>query len=278
MIVQSPLRYQGNKRRLLPRILENVPDVPRAIDAFGGSATVCANLPNLHRIYNELSPTTYNIVHLLANMTPIQLYRKVMNIVVQFGLTRDDKDAYLKFRDHVTANPTPLNVYVIHRFAHNCMIRFGKTNGKFNSDFGKRQIDPDRLLEELTLFHGRMHSVHYFNGSYETVLKTVKKSLGRDTFVYLDPPYYASGAMVYEGGWSPDRERRLLHVLDELDKTGTKFMLSNILKHRDRTNPLLIDWIKQRKHRTIHLDINYSYGRTYDPSDAGTDEVIVMNY
>lgn len=275
MQINSPVRYQGSKRKLIDTILEHAPDVPRAIDVFGGSAVVTANLPHAKRLYNELSPHVFDIVDWLST-EPIKNYRAIERMVKKYDLSRENETQFLNFRTRINKVPTPLGHYVAHRFAHSNLLRFN-LSGMFNAPFGKREIDFKQLRIELTQFAASMHSVKKTNLDYVQLFKQQHRILDSNTFVYLDPPYYASGAMQY-GTWGEWQERQLLHCLDVLDSYGCRFMLSNVFSHRGFENPYLMQWAEARKHRTIHLDVDYQMARAYDQTDNKTDEVLIMNY
>ena len=54
-------------------------------------------------------------------------------------------------------------------------------------------------------------------------------------FVYADPPYLIACATYNEqGGWGEREERALFDFLDELDKRGVPFALSNVLRSKGR--------------------------------------------
>ena len=57
-------------------------------------------------------------------------------------------------------------------------------------------------------------------------------------------------------GWGKNDEHRLYKWLDRLNETGNLFVLSNIVKHGEKTNHILLDWLdrsnydsKEIKHR-----------------------------
>ena len=66
-----------------------------------------------------------------------------------------------------------------------------------------------------------------------------------------------------------EEEKRLLNYLQQLHKRGIKFMLSNVLQHKDKTNQLLIDWVKENRFKIIEFDGKARKSR---------NEVIIVNY
>lgn len=280
MTAISPIRYQGNKRSLIPIILENTPsvkDCPRMIDAFGGSATVCLNMPQKFRVYNELSPQVFEIVKMLAEQDPKKTLGQVKRLVKHWCLTNSNEQNYDAFRTVVQKKRTPILHYVAHRHSHSNMLRFNQ-QGIFNVPFGDRGLIGkfDELENELRVFHELMQGVHMTNMKYNKLLARVQDKLDCNTFCYFDPPYLASGAMQY-GKWTERDENNLLSVLEALNRRGVPWMLSNVLSHRHFENTILKRWLK--KHATTVLYPNKSYALNNGQSGShSTVEILAMNY
>jgi len=66
--------------------------------------------------------------------------------------------------------------------------------------------------------------------------------------------------------------------LDELNRKGIRFALSNVLEHKGRTNGILSEWSKKY---TIY-DLNFNYincnYKTKDKLEDITREVLITNY
>ncbi|RRD66796.1 MULTISPECIES: DNA adenine methylase, partial [unclassified Desulfovibrio] len=74
--------------------------------------------------------------------------------------------------------------------------------------------------------------------------------LGENDLVYCDPPYLISTGSYNDGkrgfkDWTTVEETQLLELLDQLDKQGVKFALSNVLYHKGLSNDILIEWSKK---------------------------------
>ncbi|EBY9527475.1 hypothetical protein D5P86_00655 [Salmonella enterica subsp. enterica serovar Infantis] len=281
MTAISPIRYQGNKRSLIPLILEHTPSIkecPRMIDAFGGSGTVTINMPQQFRVYNELSTPVYEIVKLLSEQDPKKTMTQIKRIVKKWALTNTGEWQYDEFRKHVQKKRDPLLHYIAHRHAHSNMLRFNQ-QGVYNVGFGNRGLIGkfDELEQELTDFYWRMQGVHVTNMKYNQLLARVYKQLNSSTFCYFDPPYLASGAMQYGPKWTERHEHNLLATLAWLNKQGCPWMLSNVIEHRHFSNDLLKRWL--RKHATTVLYPNKSYAMNNGQSGShGTVEILAMNY
>ena len=64
------------------------------------------------------------------------------------------------------------------------------------------------------------------------------------------------------------RERELLSKLDEIDKAGVRFGLSNVLESKGKENTILKEWAK--RYKVNYLEHTYSNCLLYT-SDAADD-------
>jgi len=94
------------------------------------------------------------------------------------------------------------------------------------------------------------------------------------TGIYIDPPYLIS-ASEYNKNWLETEEKRLLALLDELDKKKIKFALSNILIHKGNTNKILSEWSK--KYNQVIIQSNYISFNDNTIKES-TKEVLITNY
>ena len=100
------------------------------------------------------------------------------------------------------------------------------------------------------------------------------------SFFYADPPYLITCATYNEqGGWTEKDEYDLLSYLEQLDKKGIRFALSNVLESKGKKNKILADWIKKhKKFKAILLDYDYSNSNYHTKREGVTKEVLVVNY
>lgn len=274
-MILSPIRYQGSKRKLIKNILALVPKSSRAIDVFGGSGVVCANLKHKRRVYNDFDYKVMHLVLMLSKNSPESNLKNFRRIIKKYELDRTNEEGFFELRSDYNKGFNPSLLYVLHRYAHSNMIRHNSKN-EFNVGFGKRQVDDWKLEQEIYQFFYAMNDVDVNCLDFANLLKHYKSKLNSSTFVYFDPPYLASGDMQYSGGWSEEQEEHLLHCLSVLRKNNVPFMLSNVLRHRDKENKLLIKWSKKERVKTHHIKMDYNLARAYDQSDNGTDEVLIL--
>ena len=98
--------------------------------------------------------------------------------------------------------------------------------------------------------------------------------INENTFIYLDPPYLITLGSYNDGkrgfnGWTEKDEIKLLEFLSKINKMGVKFMLSNVLEHKEKKNELLIKWINDNGFRVIEYT---------EKARKSRKEVIIVNY
>ena len=95
-----------------------------------------------------------------------------------------------------------------------------------------------------------------------------------------DCPYTNTSAVYNEkrafGGWSIEDDKKLFKCLENLNKKGIKWGLSNVFENRGKTNQHLIDWCNENGWHVYHLERNYNPFRGGDKSN--NDEVFISNY
>jgi len=198
------------------------------------------------------------------------------------GLKNFNKDGYMKLREHF--NNSNLDIYnrafhllVLLSYGFNNDIRFN-SSGKFNMPIGKTDFNGsmrDKLKSFKQGTSGK--NIKFYLADFSIVKEF---ELGKNDFVYVDPPYLITNAVYNENaGWGEQQEKKLLETLDYLHKTGVKFALSNVLSKEGKTNTILASWIKKNGFKVI--DINYHYrSASYNKKNRGANEkeIVVLNY
>lgn len=276
-LIQSPIAYTGSKRRLLPQILPLLPkDTELFIDLFCGSCSVAINstAPTIW-CNDNLSP----LIDILKGFqqSGASCIQKFEEIIELNNLTKEDKEAFIAFRDKVRTNPTWEELYVLMCHSFNNQMRFNK-KGLYNSPFGQRTLNQN-TKENIKNFCKVISNknVSFMNLQYYQLDLFEVYNFpcdNRKKFFYIDPPYYLSDT-VYNDKWGSFAEKRLYFFLDTLEHSGYNFAMSNNLQ----MNTFLNDSNFIKKYHVEYLDMDYkncSYHRGEKTRE--TQEVLIMNY
>ncbi len=280
----------GGKFKLLKEILPLFPnDIDRFIDLFGGGFNVGINVNCNSIIYNDTYTQVVDLLQKFSEYTPEEVHQKIIDTITEYGLSRSDlngyeaygcnsnnglgeynKPKYFKLREDYNKNPDWVKFYTLIACSFSNQIRFN-SKGEFNMPYGKRDYNTS-LQNKLKTFIEELHkkNITFKNEDFRAYKNDVKQG----DFLYCDPPYYNSVATYNEqGGWSESDEKDLLELLDEVNKQGIRFALSNNLKY---DNPLLDEW--KNKYNVHYLNGNYS-NCNYQKKDKSKDiEVLITNY
>lgn len=298
--IKSPLNYTGGKSKLLPQIYPFFPSEIRTfVDLFCGGANVGINIHANHIIYNDSNQYLIGLYKVFNKYDFETIKSQVEKIISKYGLSDStkngysfygcesgtglgtyNKEPYLRLRKAFNDKTQKDDSYYFYLFTlivycFNNQIRFnGK--GEFNLSVGKRDFNSN-IKENLKRF---VEALHKQDSEFLTrdFREISVNELQTGDFVYCDPPYLITTASYNESnGWLPTDEQDLLDYLDKLNDKGIKFALSNVIRHKGRTNEILIRWAE--KYNMYALNFNYN-NSSYHGKNKGelTEEVLIRNY
>lgn len=259
--------YTGNKQDLLPKLFELFPDrrhYHRFVDCFCGGLSVSLNVPK-PVLSNDYDKTLIGVYQMLKRAPDLS---EVRELIAKKGLNKENKEAYLDFREEYNQHRDPLWLYVLilHSFSN---VNRTNEKGEFNAHFGYRTINTS-TVKRFEHFKNNVDGIEFRSGSYSDI------EINDNDFVYCDPPYLITDA-VYNKFWNADRERELYAFLDSLHERGIWFGLSNVTHHAGKQNDILIEWMK--KYTVHNLDKKYLLGQHTESYEQNkTQEVYVCNY
>jgi len=297
-IKRSPLFYVGDKYRLMKQLLDLFPkEINHFYEPFVGGGTVFLNVEAEKYFLNDIDKHLVNIhKFLIPNAEkPEDFFRDVEEVIHKYKLShsykndivpdslkkefkktyyaRFNKEGYEKLRVHVNKNKknNPLILYILLIYGFNRMLRFNG-GGKFNLpvgnvDFNKNVASALNDYFEFVQDKKIKFTTQDFRKYFE------KRVYEKGDFVYLDPPYLIA-ASEYNKLWGENAEVSLLHFIDELDKKGVNFALSNVTHYNGSRNDLLIKWMKKYK---VH-DIKSNYISYHNNTKKKIKEVLITNY
>jgi len=297
-IRRSPLFYVGDKYKLMKQLINLFPpEIDDFYEPFVGGGTVFLNIKARRYFLNDIDQNLVSIhQYLIKNSNnPAYFFNRVEKIIYKYNLSRSfkedvipdslkrewkktylarfNKKGYERLRNCVNKNTDndPLILYTLLIYGFNRMLRFNG-GGKFNLPVGN--VDFNKNVERaLYNYFGFVQNKEIILSSkdFRRVFSEIKPS--KDDFVYLDPPYLITSSE-YNKLWSQESESDLLHLVDNLNKKGIKFALSNVTHYNGYKNELLIRWM--RKYKIHKIESNYiSY---HNNGKKKIKEVFVTNY
>ena len=281
--IKPIIKWVGGKTRIMNKIIDNIPKkFNNYYEPFLGGASVFLNMPYEKKaVINDFNKDVISLYKFIKDK-PKELIKMLKNIQKQYNKLPDidtKKDYFLLKRKKFNKLK---NNYNLERAALYVFINKTCFNGKMTvnkeenltSCFGKHDkiniVDEDNIFNFSNLLS---NNVLIKNEDYATIIKEAKKG----DFVYLDSPYIPDDKTKWNaqynigGGWSYDDFMRYFDTLDELNKKGAYFMMSN------SDSKMVRKWLKNKKYRIKHIPIM----RTISGSAEGRGikkEVIVMNY
>lgn len=283
--IKSPLNYIGGKHKILPQISPLFPQkINCFVDLFAGGANVGINIKANEIILNDNLVYLIDMFQLLAKKSENEILEYIDNTITKLDLSLTNTVGYSKLREQYNKNKNPLDLLILTFFSFNHQIRFN-SNHEFNTPFGKNRSRYNaNIKKNLIDFINALNSkkVIFTKVDFD---KFDFSKLGKDDFVYCDPPYLITVGTYNDGkrgftGWNNEQEQKLLSILDSLDKRKIKFALSNLLTHKDKKNDLLNIWVKENGYKIHRINKDYTNSNYHTSTRDGalTQEVLITNY
>lgn len=283
-MLKSPMNYIGNKYRLLSQMLELFPN-PETIrgsflDLFAGGLDVSINYPAKHIIANDINYHLIEIYKEFQKSTYGDVIKYLDSMIEKYDLSKTNKEAFLQFRDYYnsqdTASRNPLDLYLLINYSFNYQIRFNSSH-EYNNPFGaNRSSFNNSLRARLQPFMSLIALIDFISKDFREV------SLDNVDFIYADPAYTLSIGSYNDGkrgfkGWGLQDDIDLMTYLDEADKRGIKFALSDVLVHKGKEHKEMIAWSsKYHVHDMVCSYDNCNYQT--ENKNYTTREVLITNY
>jgi DNA adenine methylase len=297
-IKRSPLFYVGDKYRLMKQLLSLFPEeIDSFYEPFVGGGTVFLNVSANKYYLNDNDKNLISIQRFLISSAnnPILFFKNVEKIIKKYHLSRSyredivplslkkewkktylarfNKEGYEKLKVCVNKNikNDPLVLYILLIYGFNRMLRFNG-GGRFNLPVGNVDFNKN-VVNALNDYFSFVKDKNIKIGIKDFRSYFTDRIYGKNDFVYLDPPYLITSSE-YNKYWDEKSEVDLLKKIDELDKKGVKFALSNVTHYNDKENSFLIKWMKKYK---IHK-IDSNYINYHNNGKKEIKEVLITNY
>lgn len=280
--IKAPMNYIGNKYRIMGQIQRWFPKkIDLMVDVFCGGCDVTFNTSANEHIANDLNFFVIDIYREFQRLGVEETIHRIDDIINEWKLTKEDKAAYERFRNHYNATRNPLDLYVLMCYSFNYQFRFNSAH-EYNNPFGKDRSSFNEVMRDnLSRLQGIIEQVRYFSCDFREFDYSLMKE---GDFLYADPPYLITCGSYNDGkrgfkGWGENDEKALYDILDSLNERGIRFALSNVSHHKGVTNNILLDWKKERKYHMHKINFNYNNCNYHTKNgDNVTQEVLVTNY
>ncbi|MFN8289529.1 MAG: Dam family site-specific DNA-(adenine-N6)-methyltransferase [Chitinophagaceae bacterium] len=241
-IIIPPIKSQGIKTKLVPWIMEVIPETKgKWIEPFLGTGVVAFNARFKHAILNDANP---HIIEFYKGVQSGQITGpKMKKYLEEEGAKlsvagNEGYDHYREIRNRFNLSFSPYDFIFLSRAGFNGMMRFSK-KGHWNIPFCKK---PDRFAQAyVTKIVNQLENVSkiiqpepkwlFYSKPFSEIIPLATK----DDIIYCDPPYF--GRYVdYYNGWTEEDEETLFNQLSE---TKAKFILSTWHHNNWRENEMI---------------------------------------
>jgi DNA adenine methylase Dam len=272
-MLKSPLNYAGSKHNLMYQLLQHFPkkeSVDTFYDVFAGGLSVSINTDYYKTVSNDIITPLIDFYRNLDIASKSGLMEEEILKIKSFSINKESQDEFNAIREKFNINGDPYLFFALVSSCTNNMMRFNKSF-KFNQSFGKRTIN-DSTLQKLRDYCSVLQNknISFVNFSYQQLFKF--HSISKNDFIYLDPPYLISEAG-YNAYWSKSSEESLYELLYELDKSGIRFVMSNLLTHKGIDNPYL-----HKFNRFSIIKLDYDYEKVSRKKGGESSEIIIKNF
>lgn len=223
--MKSFLKYCGGKAKLLPSILNIVPDFENYFEPFvgGGSVFLNINLENKACSISDINSNLINCYNIIKNnlealITELSNNVKYSNTLESYLSNRNRYNA-IKNLDSEKVEQAALFIY-LNKCGFNGMYRENKS-GIFNVPFGNMKnpiICNSELLGKVSKY---LQDINISNGDYKTITPM------QGDLVYLDPPYHGAFNSYTLSPFDIKEQIELKEFIDLLTKSNVKIILSN---------------------------------------------------
>ena len=296
-IIRSPFFYVGDKYRLMPQLRQLFPrDISTYIEPFAGGGSSFINTVAERYIVNDINFYVVELHKALSSYVgrPEELFQRLYDLIDKYGLScsfkksfvpselkrkyvktyyaQYNKEAYLQLRADFNEGHDLLILYLLLIYGFNHMIRFNRA-GQFNLPVGNVDFNKNvyEAIRNYLRFMAR-NDVTFYNLDFSQFLDQIKPDA--NAYIYFDQPYLISDSE-YNKHWDESEERRLCQCLDELDRKGIRFGVTNLVSHKGASNEIFLSWAG--KYLTYDISSNYiSFNDNTIKADSR--EVFVTNY
>lgn len=273
-LISPFLKWVGGKRQLIDKITPHLPvnlAKLKYFEPFIGGGALFFHLQNKASVINDANSELINTyLAVRDNLDELLKHLATHKNTSDYFYELRERDRGEHFNNMSQVERASRLIY-LNKTCFNGLYRVNAA-GEFNSPFGNYSnpnIINEPVLRSVSLFLNSS-KIQILNTDYAQALKKA----GKNSFVYLDPPYHpvssSSNFTGYvQGGWREEDHVRLKQVCDELTSKGVKFLLSN------SNAEIISNLYKDYKITTIKA--NRAINSVAEKRGA-VDELLIKNY
>jgi len=276
--IKSPMNYIGGKHKILPQLFKHFPaKIDTFVDLFAGGFNVAVNINANKIICNDINYKVVEMVRLFCYADMNSVLRRIEEKIDEYKLSKNNDNGHKNFRNYYNSAGNPIDLFTLSCFSFNYQFRFNN-NLEYNNPFGKnRSCFSETTRKNLFSFMNEMRqkNIEFYARDFREMNIA---NLGSNDFIYCDPPYLITTGTYNDGNrgfkdWTKNEEIALHNFLDEANKKNIRFALSNVFKHKNKENKLLIEWAK--KYKINYINNDYS-NCNYQLKERKTETVEVL--
>jgi len=250
--MNSPIKWRGGKRNLRKSIIPLIPEHKCYVEPFFGAGWVFFGKEKSKvEVINDIDKNLITFFNTVKND-----YEEFEKKLENYLISRDEFN-YLKELD--TKEDDLMTAYKFYYINKNS---FGGDMSSFNAYYRDKPYLNDNSLKLLKKTHDRLKNVWIENQDYQAI---IKKYDNKDTFFYLDPPYYNTNNGSYEFGKDID----FVEMRDLLKNIKGKFLLST--NENDYLKKVFKDF------KISSIDVQYNMSKSSEGRQK-FGELLVSNY
>ena len=139
MAYKAPFNYIGNKYRIINEITSLFPkEINNFVDLFCGGGDVSINTRARHIYANDINYHVIDIIQAIQKQPITEILKYIDNTIQKWGLSKDSKENYLRFRNYYNNSKKPIDLYILMCFSFNFQFRFNSKH-EYNNPFGNIQ-------------------------------------------------------------------------------------------------------------------------------------------
>lgn len=223
--VRPFLKWPGGKFRLVPKILQHLPEGNKLVEPFLGSGALFLNSEYDNYLLNDANPDLINVYQTLQ-----QQGSEFINYCRSFFVKKNNQEKkYYKLREEFNAieksiHRAALFVY-LNRHGYNGLCRYNLKGG-FNVPFGKYESPYFPELEMQHFYQKSQRATFICEDFSKTLAKVSRRQI-----VYCDPPYVpltkTASFTQYYAKFAEQAQRQLAELATRLMAKGATVVISN---------------------------------------------------